>query len=240
MKEDFAMIFQDNVLKEALKNVYFITGTPCGGKTTISRALAQRHGFPVYDADEQFARHQQLSNAACQPAMNKAFPNADAFFGRSVAEYRQWLLDNTREQLDYVLLDLIRLSQHQIVLCDCHLTLEQAAQLTDATRIAFLIKDPSHIIADYCDRPDHQDFNAFIHSASDPEKAKAVCNETLRSLNEPHYHAIKESSYFWVERTAESTVEGTVRQVEGHFGFCKNGIDRLYVKELNQTESVSR
>lgn len=33
------MIFQDNVIKEYLKNVYFITGTPCGGKTTVSRAL---------------------------------------------------------------------------------------------------------------------------------------------------------------------------------------------------------
>ena len=39
------MIIQDNALKAYLKNVYFITGTPCGGKTTISRALAQRHGL---------------------------------------------------------------------------------------------------------------------------------------------------------------------------------------------------
>ena len=37
------MIFQDNVIKEYLRNVYFITGTPCGGKTTISRELAKRH-----------------------------------------------------------------------------------------------------------------------------------------------------------------------------------------------------
>ena len=39
------MIFQDNVIKEYLKNVYFITGTPCGGKTTVSRALAEKYGF---------------------------------------------------------------------------------------------------------------------------------------------------------------------------------------------------
>lgn len=35
------MILQDNIIKEFLKNVYFITGTPCGGKTTISRELAK-------------------------------------------------------------------------------------------------------------------------------------------------------------------------------------------------------
>lgn len=37
------MIFQDNVIKEYLKNVYFITGTPCGGKTTVSRVLAEKY-----------------------------------------------------------------------------------------------------------------------------------------------------------------------------------------------------
>lgn len=106
------MIFQDNVIKEYLKNVYFITGTPCGGKTTISRELAKRHNLFVYDIDERFANHQKISNATFQPAMNKVFKDADEFFGRTVEEYRQWLIDNTREQLDFVLLDLICLSQN--------------------------------------------------------------------------------------------------------------------------------
>ena len=112
------MIFQDNVIKAYLKNVYFITGTPCGGKTTVSRALAKRHNFLIYDVDGQFANHQKISNAAFQPSMNKVFKDADAFFGRTVEEYKKWLIENTREQLDFVLLDLISLSQHQIVLCE--------------------------------------------------------------------------------------------------------------------------
>lgn len=29
------MMFQNNVIKYYLKNVYFITGIPCSGKTTI-------------------------------------------------------------------------------------------------------------------------------------------------------------------------------------------------------------
>lgn len=96
------MIFQDNVIKKYLKNVYFITGTPCGGKTTISRELAKRYDFPVYDVDEQFANHQKISNTAFQPAMNKVFKDADEFFGRTVEEYKKWLIENTREQLDFM------------------------------------------------------------------------------------------------------------------------------------------
>lgn len=215
------MIFQDNVIKEYLKNVYFITGTPCGGKTTIARALAKRHGFLVYDVDAQFAEHRKISSTLLQPTMNTVFSDADAFFGRTVAEYRRWLVDSTREQLDFALLDLIRLSQNQIVLCDCHLTLEQAETLTEPSRIVFLLRDPSNIVKEYCNRPDHQDFSRFLHSASDPDKAKAVCNETLQTLNEGFYHAVKNNDYFWLERTSASTVEETIRKVEQHFGFIR-------------------
>ena len=214
------MLFQDNVIKEYLKNVYFITGTPCGGKTTISRELGKRHHLCVYDVDEQFEKHQKLSNSTFQPSMNKVFQDANAFFGRTVEEYKQWLLDNTREQLDFVLLDLIRLSQNQIVLCDCHLTVEEADQLTDPSRIVFLIKDPSNLVDDYCNRPDHQDFRDFINSTSDTEKAKATCNETLKSINTKRYQDIKGSNYFWIERTENSTVNETVRKVEQHFGLA--------------------
>ncbi len=212
------MIFQDNVIKEYLKNVYFIAGTPCGGKTTISRELGKRHGLTVYDIDEQFKHHQKLSNAKFQPSMNKVFENADAFFRRTVNEYKQWLIDNTREQLDFVLLDLIRLSQNQIVLCDCHLTTEEAERITEPSRIIFLIKEPKNLIEDYCDRPDHQGFTDFINSASDVKKAKETCNATLRSLNEKKYLDIKKSSYYWIERTSQSTVAETVEKAERHFG----------------------
>ena len=213
------MIFQDNIIKEYLKNVYFLTGTPCGGKTTISRELAKRHNLLVFDIDEQFEQHQKLSDAVFQPAMNKNFKDADEFFGRSVEEYKNWLISNTREQLDFVLLDLIRLSQNQIVLCDCHLTMEQAEKITDPSRIVFLIREPSNLVEEYCNRPDHQGFCNFINSASDPVKAKETCSATLQSLNEKHYRDIKESDYFWLERTKSSTVEDTVRKVEEHFGF---------------------
>ena len=216
------MIFQDNVIKEYLKNVYFITGTPCGGKTTISRELAKRHNLLIYDIDEQFPYHQKISNSTFQPSMNKVFKDADEFFGRTVEEYKKWLIDNTREQLDFVLLDLIRFSQNRIVLCDCHLTVKEAEKFTEASRIVFLIKEPSNLMEDYCNRPDHQEFNDFINSASDTAKAKAVCNAALKNLNEKRCKDIKDSNYYWIERTCSSTIRETAEKVERHFGFVTN------------------
>ena len=211
------MIFQDNVMKEYLKNVYFITGTPCGGKTTLSRALAEKYGFELFDIDERFEKHKKISDPLFQPAMNTCFKSADEFFGRTVEEYKNWLLKNTREQLEFVLLDLIRLSESKKVLCDCHLTVAQALAFSEPARVVFLIKDPSNLVDEYGNRPDHQGFFQYLNSATDIEKAKQVVNTTLYELNVDRIEEIKSSPFFWIERTADSTVEDTVACVEKHF-----------------------
>lgn len=195
-----------------------------------------------FDIDEEFEKHQKLSDPAYQPSMNMKFKDADEFFGRTVEEYRQWLIDNTREQLDFVLMDLIRLSQNQKVVCDCHLTIDQAKAFTDPSRVVFLIKEPTNLIEEYCNRPDHQGFSNFIHSASDVEKAKRNCSATLQSLNEKNYKNIKNSNFFWLERTQESTVQDIVSKVEEHFGFVKMFSDAdLVLKKVNKnTELVEQ
>ena len=215
------MIIQDNVIKAYLENVYFIAGTPCGGKTTVSRALGKKYGIMVYDIDECFEEHQKIANAQFQPAMKKTFRDADEFFGRSVEEYRNWLLQNTREQLDFVLLDLMRLSQKKKIICDCHLTLDQAKLYTDPSRMAFMLKEPGDIVDQYCNRPDHQGFSDFIHSATDYEAAKATCNETLLSLNAQYYIDVRESGYFYVDRKDNKSVEETVDLTAKHFGLTQ-------------------
>ncbi len=212
------MNIKDNVIKEYLKNVYFITGTPCGGKTVTSRALGAKYNIPVYDVDEQFPGHQRISDKEHQPCMNKSFKNADEFFGRTVEEYKNWLIDNTREQLEYVIMDLIKLSQNGPVICDCHLTIDQSDVLTSPNRIVFMLKEPVDLVDDYCNRPDHQGFSDYIHSTTDFEKAKKTCNETLYSLNANKYHDVKNSRYYWLERDPNRSVDETVILVAKHFG----------------------
>lgn len=213
------MIFQDNVLKEYLRNVYFISGTACGGKTTVTKALGEKYNIPVYVIDDQFTIHQALSDKEHQPTMNTQFKDADEFFGRSVEEYKAWLLGNKREQLDYVLLDLIRLSRDQVVLCDLHIVVEEADKITDPSRIAFMISKPENIVDTYIHRPDHKPFHDFIHSASNYEKAKDTCEKTLCDINTTAYDFIRNSGYFWVERDNRRSVEDTVALVEKHFGW---------------------
>ncbi len=212
------MNFRDNVIREYLKNVYFVAGTACGGKTTVSRALGEKYRIPVYNADGMFSLHQQMSDPINQPSMNKTFKDADEFFGRTAEEYRDWLMSSTREDLEFMIMDLIKLSQNGPVICDCHLTLSEAEALTSADRIVFMIKEPTDPVNDYCQRPDHRDFSDFINSASDVEAAKATCGEALKSLNDKHYMEVRASGYFWLERDESRSVAETVRLVAEHFG----------------------
>ena len=213
------MIFQDNVLKAYLKNVYFITGTHLGGKTTVTRILGERHHIPVYDMDDMFPVHQEISDPVYQPCMNKQFRDADEFFSRSVEEYRGWLQGNLQEQLDFILLDLIIMSRNGPVLCDCHITPQIAAAISDPSRTLFLIKDAYDTVEEYCSRPDHKPFSDYIHSTTDYEKAKAVCNETLYTLNKGIIDEIRASGWYYLERDPARGVEETVQLAEKHFGW---------------------
>ena len=209
--------------KEQFKNVYFITGTATGGKTTISKALSEKYGFLRYDVDEMFEHHKMLSNCVLQPNMNKPFKNADEFFMRNQNEYISWLKNSSKEQLKFILDDLIELSKNQIVVCDLHLRVQEAHEITNRNQIVFLIRENNeNIIEDYCNRPSHAGFNRYINTATNPEAAKRNCNEVLRKLNEERCYEIINSNFFYIERNENSSVENTLKQVENHFGLIKN------------------
>ena len=213
------MELKNNVIKEYLKNVYFVSGTACGGKTTVTRKLGEM--FPamiVYDVDDAFERHATAADPAIQPNMCRQFRDADEFFSRTVDEYKAWLIGNLEEQLDFIILDLIALSQKGQVICDCNINLEQARILSDPSRVVFLLKEPGDIVEEYYNREDHKPFRDWIHSASDYEAAKKVCGDTLRSLNAEFRKEVMNSEFFWLDRADGRSREETVLEVQRHFG----------------------
>jgi len=51
--------------------VFWLGGSPCAGKSSISEILAKRFGLDVYHVDEAFDLHLQRIDAARQPALMK-------------------------------------------------------------------------------------------------------------------------------------------------------------------------
>ena len=50
------MKISDNIVRERLKNVYWIIGTSCAGKTTMARLLAEKYNMEDYETNDQYSR----------------------------------------------------------------------------------------------------------------------------------------------------------------------------------------
>ena len=54
-----------------LENVFWLGGSPCAGKSSISNILANRFDLNVYHVDEAFDAHSQHLNPVLHPALTK-------------------------------------------------------------------------------------------------------------------------------------------------------------------------
>jgi 2-phosphoglycerate kinase len=57
--------------KHKLENVFWLGGSPCAGKSSISEILASRFGVDVYHVDEAFNLHAQQFDPIRQPTLTK-------------------------------------------------------------------------------------------------------------------------------------------------------------------------
>ncbi|MEJ2208915.1 MAG: hypothetical protein P8129_07755 [Anaerolineae bacterium] len=55
----------------ALAHVLWLGGSPCSGKSSIARLLADRYGLRTYSCDEAFGRHREKLTAESQPTLYK-------------------------------------------------------------------------------------------------------------------------------------------------------------------------
>ncbi|MGI5839614.1 MAG: hypothetical protein ACOX8W_08110 [bacterium] len=125
------MKISNNILKHHLRNVYFLSGTACGGKTTISEIIAEKHGLILYKENINYNEQKKIATAKDQPNFAKTFLNWEAYFNRPVSEYAQWLSDCCSEEMEMILVDLLKLPSNKKIIVDLHMPPGLAAQITD-------------------------------------------------------------------------------------------------------------
>lgn len=217
LKEN-TMNIADNILNYHLRNVYFICGTACGGKTTVSTELAKKHGFMHLHMDDRYSENRMIADHINQPAMTAEFESWEHYFNRPYREYSKWLNDSMNEQLPMLLIELIKLSENQKVIADMIMPVKTALSVADAGHVAFLVADPETVTKDYYVRPDHQDIYRCIMSLSDPKKALENCSKTLEYGTQQFLDELYESGAYYLKRDENSTVGDTLKKVEKHFG----------------------
>ena len=213
------MNIANNVLKHYLKNVYFLAGTSCGGKTTMSKRIAEKYNFIWVEENSFMDKHKKISDENEQPNMTKKFPDWETYFNRPPTEYWRWLADLNAESLEMLLIDLMVLSQNQNVIVDLPpINPETAKLFTEYNRIAFLAAEPELIIKDQYNRPDHQGIYNTIMGLSEPKKTLENVNNMIIYGTNEMLDLIYGSGFYYIKRNESSTVEQTLSLLEKHFG----------------------
>ncbi|MDR2686160.1 MAG: hypothetical protein LBB75_00270 [Oscillospiraceae bacterium] len=169
------MDIPDNVIRQKLRNVYFIWGR---GKTTIANELRRKYKCFIYRTDESRPRHRANAAPSYQPHMcrdyEKEYGVSD--FWELPAEVirereRHWL----REFTPMVIVDLMLLAAtHGVILCEGDIDYEAVIPL--ASHMVHLSNRGTKF--DWFNRPGHSTLDSIQTRTdlSDEEKAAIVRN----------------------------------------------------------------
>src|SRR3989442_11398999 len=162
--------------KDMLENVFWLGGSPCAGKSSISEIIASRFGLDVYHVDDAFKVHAQCFDPIRHPTLTKW----------STSSWNQrWM-----QPLDRLVQDVIACYQeHFTLILEDVLSLPKRPLLVEGTAllprlVARVLLRQSHAIwvvptayfqrAHYSERDGAQ---SIVAQCSNPEEAFQNCME---------------------------------------------------------------
>jgi hypothetical protein len=212
------MEIQNNIIKYHLKNVLFICGTACGGKTTMAKLLSEKHDLYLYDMDKMYNQHRAIADEKHQPDTCHHMKDFHKQWMRPVEEQARWNINSIKEQTEMVLLDLMELSQNQKVVADVLYSPVYTQEIIDYNHIIFLTVDKKEIRDYYFNRPEKRDFHEFVKSKPLADVYFENIFQGLELTNEIEQQMMKQSGFFVYKRKPEDTKIKLLEMIEKHFG----------------------
>lgn len=215
------MNIQDNIIKDNLKNVIFICGTACGGKTTMAKLLAEKHHLYLYDMDKMYDRHKNIATPKYQPDMCYHMKDFHEQWTRPTEEQARWNMSTLREQTEMVLVDLMALSRDQTVVADVLYSPVYTKEILDYRQIVFLTVDKSAIRNTYFNRPEKREFYDFVAQQELASQYFETIFKGLERTNELEQAQMRQSGLLVYERKSADTRESVLALLEAHFGLTQ-------------------
>jgi cytidylate kinase len=211
------MNLPDNIIKQHLRDVYFISGSACGGKSTIARYLSSRYELTAYSLDEKYPHHKALSDPQHQPSMNRSYGSWDAYFNRPPAEYAECLRQSMEEQAAIAIVELLSMAEGRRIVVDGAFPCHMLQRISAPDRVVFLLAEIDAIRHNYLNRADKADMAKCLAQLNDPEEStqnmfRAIEHSLARELNE-----VKASGFKWFLRQEHTNWDAIRSGVEQHF-----------------------
>lgn len=235
------MNISDNIIKEQLKNVYFICGGAYGGKTTMAKILEEKYGFYRYRQGEHYDEYVAIANPKYQPALClDRRSDWHGFFSQDPRKYADWMKQELAEEAEFVIADLLKISQNQKVIVDAIIPIDILMKISDYEHVILLFAPDEMKRQHYFDRADKDEVYQFILSFPDGDELLANVIEALNIDNQKERTEIINSGFKYIERTDSDTIKETLSTIENHFGFGEENIGEEMNIEKVEIRKVDR
>lgn len=105
--------------KNSLKNVFWLGGSPCAGKSSISEVLARHFDLDVYHVDEAFEKHMRGLEHAHHPALAQWCASSwDERWMQPIDDLLQTVIACYREHFGLILKDILTMPKHKLLLIE--------------------------------------------------------------------------------------------------------------------------
>lgn len=218
------MKIENNILKEYLKNVYFINGTAYAGKSTMCKMLGDKYDLIHCGENYRADYFLTIADPGSQPNMCYFSTHGDwqKFLSRTPEEYAAWICNNSREMAEFEIVELIRISAHKKVIVDTNIPADMLKQIADYHQVVILLSPQAMSVDNFFDRvdPEKKFILDQIQKAENPDKTMKNFKECLAQINSNRiYDEWIQSGFFTIlrENTEKDTRLETLDILAKHF-----------------------
>lgn len=199
-----------------MNNVYFLLGSPCSGKSTISKLLCEKYNMLYYSGDIHrfdFFKNVQIEK---HPYMTK---NTKDFFSWTVDEMIEWERGVISEQTPMIIEKLKELSlSNEKILFEGMIDLSVIRSIVDSNRVCYLTVDKKISENEFYNRESHKGLLDSIMNnplITEDEKKRRVIMRRQAAIDAFNYDSGKYNVKQF-DRT-NASVEKMLQAVENHF-----------------------
>ncbi len=168
----------DNLVKHYLRNVYFINGHSCAGKSTMVKMLSERYDMIACGENYHDVFPQEKLCRWKQPALCYfgTMSGWEEWLNMTPQEHADWIARTTQECAEIEVLELIRLSASgKKVVVDTNIPPDMLHAISDYDHVAIMLCDPPDICATRFfkrDDPEKQFLLEQISKCKDPQATR--------------------------------------------------------------------
>lgn len=218
------MHIDNTIIKHYLRNVYFINGTAYAGKSTVCKALAEKHDMIHCGENYGFNKFLSLTTPKTHPNMNyfKTMDGWEAYVSRSKESYDAWMENTARELIEFEIMELVSLTQDdKKIIVDTNIPHDVLKEIAAPDHAVYMVATPEIASESFFKRsdPDKQFLLEVLKNTDNPEQAISHYKEIVRHVNrEEKNDGFRQSGFPVIERkTIDEPIDDKILLAERYF-----------------------